>query len=205
MFNFKQTLGHLMLAATLVGAAAQAAAAPIEVGPLYRVSIDTATLGSGPAYLGMYFLGLGGGAEATATVSGLTGALNGMPALTGSVTGAGAGSYVFSNANGGGDLVHAIQLGGMFNFDVRLATEAGSTGSTFGWALFDDVQYLGVNGDLGNLFLQPAAPVGQQVVLAAPITQLGGVTLLPEPSTAALMLVAMLALLAWQGQGGRRS
>jgi hypothetical protein len=61
-----------------------------------------------------------------------------------------------------------------------------------------------VDGDLGNLFLQPDAAPDSQVLIAAPTTQLGGVTPIPEPSTAALMLAAMLALLAWRRQGARR-
>jgi hypothetical protein len=185
----------------MIGAAGQAAAAPI-----YRVNIDTASLGTGSAFLGLYFLGLDGGPAATATVSQLAGALDGAADLFGSVTGSAPGPFVFSNANGGGELVQAIQLGGMFSFDVSFAMDPGSTGTTFGWALFDAVQYLGVDGDLGNLFLQPAAPAGQQVIVAAPTTQLGGVTVIPEPSSALLMLAAMLAMLAIlssKGKGGR--
>jgi hypothetical protein len=199
MFNFKFILAGLVLAAAMIGAVGQAAAAPI-----YRVSIDTASLGSGSAYLGLYFLGLAGGPAATATVSDLTGALDGAADLAGAVSDSAPGPFVFSNANGGGELVQAIQLGGMFSFDVSFTMDAGDTGTTFGWALFDTVQYLGVDGDLGNLFLQPAAPVGQQVVVAAPATQLGGVTMIPEPSTVLLMLAAMLAMLALGSKEGRR-
>jgi hypothetical protein len=80
----------------------------------------------------------------------------------------------------------------------------GTTGTTFGWALFDTTHYLGADGDLGNLFLQPFAPSGQQVLVAAPTTRVNSVTPIPEPSTAALMLAAVLALVAWRGQGARR-
>jgi hypothetical protein len=192
MYNFKHFLSKLVLAAAMLGACGQAAA-----GAIYRVNVDTASLGSGSAYLGLYFLGLAGAPEASATVSELAGALDGAAMLTGAVTGSAPGPFVFTNANGGGELVQAIQLGGQFSFKVSFAMDPGSTGTTFGWALFDAVQYLGVEGDLGNLFLNPNAPQGQQVVVAAPAAaQLSGVTVIPEPSTTALMAVAVLAMLA---------
>jgi hypothetical protein len=40
--------------------------------------------------------------------------------------------------------------------------------------------------------------------VSAPARQLGSVTAVPEPSTAALMLAAMLALLAWRAPATRR-
>lgn len=200
MFNFKHFFARLVVAAVLAGAWAQASAAPI-----YRVDIDTASLGSGSAFLGLYFLGLGGATAATATVQQLSGALDGAAELTGSVTGGSPGPFVFSNVNGGGELVQAIQLGGKFSFDVSFAMEAGNTGTTFGWALFDTMQYLGVDGDLGNLLLQPAAPLGEQVMVFDPAGQLSGVTVIPEPSTTALLAIAVLAMLAWRRAGADRA
>jgi hypothetical protein len=200
MFNYKHLLANVALAVAMFGACGQAAATPIG----YRVNIDTATLGTGPAFLDLYFAGLAGAPAATATVDHLTGALDGAADLFGTVTGSASGPFVFGNAGGGGELVQAIQLGGKFSFDVSFTMAPGNTGTTFGWALFDSTHYLGVDGDLGNLFLQPDAAPDSQVLIAAPTTQLGGVTPIPEPSTAALMLAAMLALLAWRRQGVRR-
>jgi hypothetical protein len=200
MFNYKHFLANVALAAAMIGACGQAAATPIG----YHVDIDTATLGTGPAFLDLYFLGLAGAPAATATVDHLAGALDGAADLFGTVTGSASGPFVFGNAGGGGELVQAIQLGGKFSFDVSFTMAPGNTGTTFGWALFDSTHYLGVDGDLGNLFLQPDAAPDSQVVIAAPTTRLGGVTPIPEPSTAALMLAAMLALLAWRRQGVRR-
>jgi hypothetical protein len=182
MFRFKHFLSWLTLAAALTGTCGQAAATP-----LYHVDIDTASLGSGPAFLELYFLGLDGAAD-----------------LTGTVTGTAPGSFVFGNAGGGGDLVQAIQLGGKFGFDVSFTMLPGDIGTAFGWALFDATHYLGADGDLGNLFLQPFAPVGEQVLVAAHSTPVSSVTKVPEPSTAALMLVAMLAMMAWRGREARR-
>jgi hypothetical protein len=199
MFRFKHFLSWLALAAAMTGTCGQAAAAPI-----YHVDIDTATLGTGPAFLDLYFLGLDDAPAATAIVSHLTGALDGPADLTGTVAGTAPGPFVFGNA-GGGDLLQPIQLGGKFSFDVSFTMAPGDIGTTFGWALFDATHYLGADGDLGNLFLQPFVPGGGQILVAAPSTRLGGVTTIPEPSTAALMLVAMLAMLAWRGREARRS
>ena len=199
MFNFKHFLVQLALVASMIGAGGQAAAAPI-----YRVAIDTSSLGTGPAFLGLYFAGLAGGPAATATVTKLTGALDGTAALAGVVTGDASGAFVFSNANGGGELVQAIQLGGAFSFDVSFLMDPGNTGTTFGWALFDATHYLGVDGDLGHFFLQPDAAFGNQVVVDNAAGQLTGVTEVMEPSTGAVVLVGMLALAARRGRGSRR-
>ncbi|KGF83224.1 hypothetical protein IA69_03180 [Massilia sp. JS1662] len=200
MFRFKHFLSWLALAAALIGTCGQAAATPLA----YHVDIDTASLGSGPAFLELYFLGLDGAPAATAIVSSLAGALDGAADLTGTVVGTTPGAFVFGNAGGGGDLVQAIQLGGKFSFDVSFTMLPGDIGTTFGWALFDATHYLGADGDLGNLFLQPFAPVGEQILVAAPSTGISSVTTVPEPSTAALVLVAMLAMAAWRGREARR-
>ena len=199
MFRFKHFLSWLTLAAAMTGVCGQAAATP-----LYRVDIDTASLGSGPAFLDLYFQALDGAPAATATVNLLAGALDGPANLTGMVTGGASGPFVFGNADGGGDVVVPIQLGGKFSFDISFSMVPGDIGTTFGWALFDATHYLGVDGDLGNVFLQPFAPDGQQILLATAPTGISGVTKIPEPSTAALMLVAMLAMVAWRRQGVRR-
>lgn len=195
MFNFKHFLARLLLAASLAAAMGQAGANPV-----YQVSIDTSSLGAGSAFLGLYFIGLESTGEATATVSKLDGAFWGPATLTGSVSGGAPGPLSFSNLNGG-DWFQAIDLGGKFSFDVSFVIGTGTTGVTFGWALFDATHYLGVDGDLGNLLLNPDAPIGQQVTMALANTTLSNVNVIPEPSTAVLMLVA---LLGWMAMGARR-
>lgn len=192
MNNLKDLLARLLLAAFLACSAGAASA-----GPIYSVRIDTATLGSGPAYLGLYFMGLAGAAEASATVSNLSGALAGAPDVSGTVAGALPGPLVFSNANGGSELVQGITLGGVFSFDLSFVMSAGDIGTTFGWSLFNDASYLGADGDLGTVSLQPGAAPGQvyQLVNASALSTVQAV---PEPSTAWLVLLALvpLALLA---------
>ena len=199
MFKLKHILANLVLAAAAIGACGQASATPVY----YHVDVNTASLGTGPAWLDLYFLGLAGAADATATVRHLDGALDGAPDLLGSVTSSAPGTYVFSNAGGGSELVQAIQLGGKFSFDVSFTLAPGTTGTTFGWSLFDTTHYLGVDGDLGDFLLQPDAPLAQQIFAVAPPAPLGGVTPVPEPATAALMAVAALAMLARRGRVAR--
>lgn len=184
-------LARLLLAAMLACGAGQAAA-----GPTYKVSIDTATLGSGPAFLGFYFIGLADAAAAKAIVSNLAGDLVGTPEVTGTVSGAAPGPLEFSNANGGSDWVQGITLGGVVSFDLSFIVQQGDVGTTFGWALFNDTSYLGADGDLGTVSLQHIA--GQQTeYLLAVASPLADVTVVPEPGTAWLFLLAGLPLLAY--------
>lgn len=174
-------LARTVLAVLLVCGAGQAWAGPI----LYSVTIDTSTLGTGPAYLGLSFLGLADAAPATATVSKLAGALTGAASVQGTVSGSAPGPLVFSNANGGSDWVQAITLGGIFSFDVSFAFDAGDNGTTFAWSLFDEQAYLGANGDLGTVSLQPWGAASDVQVLS----NLSSVVI-PEPSTPLLLLFA---------------
>ena len=59
MIQLKDLLARMLLATLLMFGSAQAWA-----GPVYSVRIDTASLGNGPAYLGLYFMGLANAAEA---------------------------------------------------------------------------------------------------------------------------------------------
>ena len=189
MNNMKNLLVKLLLAVCMLGGAGQAGAAQ-----QYTVTIDTATLGGGTAYLGLYFLGLADAAPATATVSNLNGAFSGTPQLTGSVTGMPPGPLVFGNAGAGGELVMTVSLGGVLSFDVGFTLGAGDVGTTFGWSLFNESGYLGADGDLGTVSLQPGAAPGAvfAVNIASDLTR---VTAVPEPSSVLLMVAGMLCLM----------
>lgn len=191
MSKFQTMLARLLLAAMLACGAGQAAA-----GPTYRVSIDTAALGTGPAFLGLYFMGLADATAASAIVGNLAGDLVGAPQVSGMVAGSAPGPISFSNANGGSDWVQQVMLGGMFSFDVYFLVGQGDVGSTFGWALFDDTHYLGADGDLGTVSVQPAMGGNAQFELAT-AGQLAAVQVIPEPGTAWLFLLAALPLLAF--------
>lgn len=189
MNHMKDLLVKLLLAVCMLGGAGQAGAAQ-----QYTVTIDTATLGGGTAYLGLYFLGLADAAPATATVSNLAGAFSGAPQITGAVTGMPPGPLVFGNAGAGGELVMTVSLGGMLSFDVGFTLGAGDAGTTFGWSLFNDASYLGADGDLGTVSLQPGAAPGAvfAVNIASDLTR---VTAVPEPSSLLLMVAGMLCLM----------
>ncbi len=188
MNNFKNLFAKLVLAVLLVSGGGQALAVPTFV-----VNIDTATLGTGPAYLGLYFAGLGGAAEATAIVSNLSGAFVGPAQSTGPVAGTLPGPLLFGNANGGSDFVQGITLGGLISFDLEFVMGVGDIGTTFGWALFNETNYLGADGDLGTVSIQPGAANGDVYTLVD-ASALSDLRMIPEPSTIALMLLACCAM-----------
>ncbi|MEO7494570.1 MAG: NF038129 family PEP-CTERM protein [Massilia sp.] len=189
MHHYKNIFARLALALALCASAGGAGATAV---PYFHVDIDTSTLGSGSAYLGFNFLVLSD-TGSSASLSGLTGALVGAENTSGSVSGALPGTVVFSSPGGGGDLVQAITLGGHFIFDVSFVAGSGD-GSAFSWALFNDTSYLGANGDLGSIFVQPGAPIGQQLSFVTnALTQVNQV---PEPAPFLLMLVAGCAMFA---------
>jgi hypothetical protein len=189
MMNLKNLLAKLMLAVLLMAGGGHAFA-----GPTYLVDIHTSSLGTGPAYLGLYFSGLAGAAQASALVDNLSGALAGPAAITGSVTGTAPGMLVFGNQGGGSDFVQGITLGGMFSFDLSFILGSGDIGTTFGWALFSDTGYLGADGDLGTVSIQPGALGGDTYALANN-SALSNVQMIPEPSSIALMLLACCMVL----------
>lgn len=184
----RNLFSKLLIAVCLLASSGFAAA-----GPIFRVNIDTSSLGTGPAYLGFSFLGLGDAAPALAILNNLSGALVGAPDVTGSVTGALPGPVVFSNA-AGGELVQGITLGGMLSFDVSFELAGGLDGTTFAWSLFNDTEYLGVNGDLGSIFLDPSAALGQQLSFVS-AEQFSTVTVIPEPPVVMLVLLSAAGML----------
>jgi hypothetical protein len=182
-----QTLKHRaarLLAATWMCLCAGAALAV----PVHHVDIDTSALGTGTAYLGMSFLSVDGATPASASVTNLAGDVLGVPVATGAVTGGPPGALTFTSDAGGGDWFQAIQLGGHFGFDVSFLFGAGTDGSTFSWALFDDTHYLGVDGDLGSIALHPDAQLDGRLTIT-PANAFTAVRAVPEPST--LLLVAL--------------
>lgn len=181
----KDLLTKLLFAALLLGGAGQASAQS------YTVTIDTATLGGGSAYLGLYFLGLADAAPASATVSHLLGDLSGPAQLSGAVSGALPGPLVFGN---GGELVQAVTLGGVLKFNLSLTVGGGDAGMTFGWSLFNDSSYLGADGDLGTVALQPGAPN-----VVSGFSAVSSVAAVPEPASYALLLAGLLCLVLFPG------
>jgi hypothetical protein len=194
---FKNFAAKLMLAAAMAWTGAAAVA-----GPVYHVVIDTASIGGGSAYLGLSFLGLDG-ADSDATVSGVVGALSGVGSGSGDVSGSLETLLSFGSAGGGGDFVQPIILGGAFSFDVRFDVGTGDIGSAFSYSLFNDTQYLGVNGDLGTFFLDPSAAQALQVTPPA-ANPFSSVSAVPEPASVLLVLLGVCMLLLTSQRMRRR-
>lgn len=189
MNAIKNLAARLMLAATMAWGSGAALAAPVY----YHVDIDTASLGTGTAYLGLTFLGLDG-AGAEAKVTDFVGSLVGTGSSSGDVTGSLPNLLSFGSAGGGGDFFQSIVLGGVFSFNVAFDVGTGDIGSAFSYSLFNDTQYLGANGDLGTFFLDPTADKEVQVTMPA-ANQLSSVTAVPEPASLLLVLTAMSMIL----------
>jgi len=98
-----------------------------------------------------------------------------------------------SHLAGGGDWFQALRLGGHVTFDVSFGLGDGSDGTTFSWSLFDDTHYLGVDGDLGSIALQPDAPDGQRLSFT-PDNAFSVISAVPEPSTALLVALGGFGL-----------
>lgn len=177
----KELLMKLMFTALLLGGAGQAPAQN------YSITIDTATLGGGHAYLGLYFLGLADAAPASATVSQLLGDFSAPAQLGGAVSGTLPGPLVFGN---GGELVQAVTLGGVLTFKLSFTLGSGDSGLNFGWALFNDSSYLGADGDLGAITLQP----GASPYTVSSFSAVSSVTAVPEPAAYALLLAGLLCM-----------
>ena len=91
--------------------------------------------------------------------------------------------------------IDTATLGGVLSFDVGFTLGAGDAGTTFGWSLFNDAGYLGADGDLGTVSLQPGAAPGAIFAVnnASPLSHVQAV---PEPSSVVMMLAGMLCLMA---------
>lgn len=186
MFNLKNLFARAMLALMLVTGAGAASA-----GPTYQVTIDTQGL-SGIGQLDFAFLGLESAGAATAYLSNFSGDFGDF-VLEGDAsgdreTGITLGNSVFFN-----DYLQAVNLGGVFRFNVMFDFAGEGDGMTLGVALYDELitTYLGAEGNLVQFDLMP----GSGVTVSA-VDGLSRVAEVPEPASMA-MLLAGLMLLGW--------
>ncbi|MDN4059315.1 NF038129 family PEP-CTERM protein [Massilia sp. YIM B02769] len=186
MFNLKNLFARAMLALMLVTGAGAASA-----GPTYQVTIDTQGL-SGVGQLDFAFLGLESAGAATAYLSNFSGDFGDF-VLEGDAsgdreTGITLGNSVFFN-----DYLQAVNLGGVFRFNVMFDFAGEGDGMTLGVALYDELitTYLGAEGNLVQFDLMP----GSGVTVSA-VDGLSRVAEVPEPASMA-MLLAGLMLLGW--------
>lgn len=182
---FSRTFAALVLAASSVAAFAS---------PVYHVTIDTTTLGTGSAFLDLALGALGDATPVTATLSGFKGDFVDIADRLGDSKGSVAeGTIVLGNSESWNDVYYAIKLGGKFDFNVSFLTGADDTtiGTRFSAALYDAVGYLGLEGDLVQIDLMP----GAADVLSDPNAygQVSAVSAdVPEPSAAALVLIGLM-------------
>ena len=186
MFNLKNLFARAMLALMLVTGAGAASA-----GPTYQVTIDTQGL-SGIGQLDFAFLGLESAGAATAYLSNFSGDFGDF-ILEGDAsgdreTGITLGNSVFFN-----DYLQAVNLGGVFRFNVMFDFAGEGDGMTLGVALYDELitTYLGTEGNLVQFDLMPGS--GVTVSAADGVARVAEV---PEPASMA-MLLAGLMLLGW--------
>jgi len=189
MFNIKSMLSRSLLALALVSGAGAAVA-----GPTYHVSIDTAALGTGTAYLDLSLGALEGAAPVSATLSHFTGVFGDSTDRVGASSGTVDGSVVLDNSETWSDLFQEIVLSGLFSFDVSFdGSGSGSgAGTTFGAALFgaDMSTNLGLPGYLVQIDLLPGVDdVLSPANAYASVTP--AVTDVPEPGELAMLLTGL--------------
>ena len=187
MFNIKSMLSRSLLALALVSGAGAAVA-----GPTYHVSIDTAALGTGTAYLDLSLGALEGAAPVSATLSHFTGVFGDSTDRLGASSGTVDGSVVLDNSETWSDLFQEIVLSGLFSFDVSFEGSGSGAGTTFGAALFgaDMSTNLGLPGYLVQIDLLPGVDdVLSPANAYASVTP--AVTDVPEPGELAMLLTGL--------------
>jgi hypothetical protein len=191
MRNFSNFIRHALLALAL---AATSLAAQAGVIPAYKVTITTTAAAGSSGFLDFQFAGLGG-PFALATISNLTGALNGIDhsADAGTVTD---GAGLFTMANDGAYRSYAADFGGVFSFDLAFSGDFLTTDS-FDVSRFSvaalDADFLSIGGQEFALTFELFSPQngqGPSVGVDAD-ARLASVTLVPEPSQLLLFLTGI--------------
>lgn len=193
MFNIQNLFRQLMLAVILCGASLAAHADVIPAS--FRVTINSAGV-EGASFLDMNFGSFGGAAEATATVSNLSGGFGDVDSFLGDVGFQPGGVFTISN-QGLNFLTHNITAGSSLSFDVAFSgaflTEVGDFTSFFSAALLD-ADYMALGNPEGDVIFSIAqlsatgmAAVGFETFGNAEVS----VNAVPEPSELLLMLTGL--------------
>lgn len=189
MFNFTTVLRHALAAVALASTALAA-----HAGPTYHVTVDSTASAAGDAgYLDLTFFGVGGSAEALATVSHLQGNVVGIDPFSSGYAEPAAGVFVLSNQLGS-YLSHNVLIGGVFSFDVSFSGDFLTTYDAFqyvnpfGVTLFDAGFSPLATLTLEATQLSDAGPASVALVAGAVNAD---ATLLPEPSALLLMMTGI--------------
>jgi hypothetical protein len=171
MFSFKNLFSHALLALALVSGS-------VFAGPSYHVSVATNSF-SGSGELEFSFNGASSTDLSTALLSNFSGKF-GDVTYSESVSG-GIDSLV-TMSSPQSFLVHAVDFGGVFSFDVAFeGTDVGTDGTGFAVSLYQGGDYLVWNA-VQIMMLpgeEPTISAGD-IALVTPATPAGEV---PEPST----------------------
>lgn len=195
MSNFFHTARLALLALLFAGAANLAQAA------LYHVEFDTSAY-TGTAYLDFLMTsGDPAAARSSASLSNFTGALGPLLEQDGDVSGTLGGGAVFGTAGAFNEVLQSVTLGGKFSFDIQFAggflTTPGDAGSTFSMALYDQLGYVGYQGNLVEFQLLPAYAGAPSGVLST-ANGFASISAVPEPSVWLMVCAGLLVLAVMQ-------
>jgi len=186
MFNFKNLLLSIAL---LCGAGAAAA------GPSYHVTLDTRAHAGLSGLLDFTFLaGNPDAPDTTATLSNFSGAFGAEAGRIGEVAGAIPGQVSLIDAAGDNWLTQAVNLGGIFSFDITFddgyLANAGLDGSTFALSLYNEdfSQYIGIDGPLVRFDVLPG------FIMVSDNNDIARIALIPEPSELLLVLTGLMMM-----------
>jgi hypothetical protein len=194
MFNFKTVLRHALAAVALASTALAA-----HAGPSYHVTVDATSFAAADAgFLDIGLFGVGGSAEALATVTNLQGNVVGLDPFSSGIAQPTPGVFVLSNQLGS-YLSHDVTLGGMFSFDVNFSGDFLTTSAAFQYVSpFNVTLYDAAFTTLAalNFELTQLSDFGPASVALLPGATLADATLVtaaavPEPSELLLMLTGL--------------
>lgn len=179
-----------LTARLLVALALVCGTAPLTaMAEVYHVSIDTSALAGTDGYLDFLLQGVSNATPVQLTLSNFAGDYDSASFALGDVSGAISSALTIGNSAGWNEFGQWTHFGGVLTFDISY-TDSGATGagSTLSIALLDaGLSYLGVNGDIVTLALQPggATTISTDSAYAT-------ISTVPEPATSMLFAAGLL-------------
>lgn len=161
-------------------------------GPLYRVSLDTATWAGTTGFLDLGLNSYGDTIDAVARVSNFSGDFLAEVRREGDVTGDAASGVTLGTRTGYNFFDQAVNFGGLFSFDVELDSGSGNFGTLFSVALINAAfdSYLGA--DLSLLTIDLVRAQAPLVTVYSPA--LIDVAEVPEPAEWLLLGTGLVLL-----------
>ncbi len=193
MINFTSFVRSAMLAAAMFLGAGAAVA-----GPMYHVTINTASLAAaGNGQMDFSLMGLSTADLTSVKLSNFSGLFGAETDRVGDVADTAAGVEMSNSIDGMAWLTRAVTLGGSFGFDIGFADNfGGMDGVTFAVSLYNDdfSSYLGLDGPLVQFDLYPALGAEPSYLTISDNNDFASVAEVPEPSQLLLMLIALAML-----------